>query len=337
MQSDIEALEKVVEWLDGLTLGHVTDRLHKYVSNVRQQLPLPTNVSEAAEMGFIFLEAREFVNVCTAYKGAETPALIAKLRKVLKGSWTLSQESSKNSDARNTMFELSLAAELKLRGIDVELGEPDLLITLPEGQYVVECKRPFKEMSVRANVKGAESQLRANLKPGQHGVIAVSLSRIVNPGNAMLGVNVGDLEAQGAVHGNLQADLHGRCRLLMRDLSGLSFSPNIAALMFDIYTPFITEKGEGLARGCRIYPTDEPKFIQGKLAASRNPSSAFTYFDRAIGQVLENDLSPEAHAVSDLIDLKSQLPPGIGVMISKSRKDPSPLGLIVPVDFRARK
>ena len=187
MQSDIEALEKVVEWLDGLTLGHVTDRLHKYVDNVRQQLPLPTNVSEAAEMGFIFLEAREFVNVCTAYKGAETPALIAKLRKVLKGSWTLSQESSKNSDARNTMFELSLAAELKLRGIDVELGEPDLLITLPEGQYVVECKRPFKEMCVRANVKGAESQLRANLKPGQHGVIAVSLSRIVNPGNAMLG------------------------------------------------------------------------------------------------------------------------------------------------------
>jgi hypothetical protein len=47
--------------------------------------------------------------------------------------------------------------------------------------------------------------------------------------------------------------------------------------------------------------------------------------------------SSVAHADSDLIDLKSQLPPGIGVMISKNRKDPSPLGLIVPVDFRARK
>jgi hypothetical protein len=299
---------------------------------------LPANVPEAAEMGFIFLEAREFVSVCAAYKGAETPTLIFKLKKVLKGSWTPSQESSNSSDARNTMFELALASELKLRGVHVELGEPDLVIDFAEGQYVVECKRPFKETSVRANVKDAKIQLRTNLKPGQHGVIAISLTRIVNPGNTMLSVMVGDQDAQGTIHGTLQADLHRRCLRIMHDqLSTMSFAPNIAALMFDLSTPCITEKGESLAHGCRFYPIDEPKSMKRKLGETRPFAHAFTYLQKTIGEVLEKDLSPEAHATSDLIDLKSQLPPGIGVMISKNRTDPSPLGLIIPVDVHLQK
>jgi hypothetical protein len=287
-------------------------------------------------MGFIFLEAREFASVYAAYKDAETPNLISKLKKVLKGPWTLSEESPKNSDARNTMFELSLAAELKMRGVDVELGEPDLVINFPKGQYFVECKRPFKETSVRANVKDAESQLRANLKPGQHGVIAVSLSRVVNPGNTMLGVTVGDQNAQGTVYGNLHADLHHRCVVLMREqLSGLSFSPDIAALMFDLSTPYITEKSVGLARGCRFYPPSEPKVLRGKSGAGMSRSTAFRYLERTIGEVLKNDLSAEAHAVSVLIDLKSQLPPGVGLMVSKNPTEL--IGLMVRVDFKGNK
>ncbi len=337
MQSDIDALGKVVEWLDALGLGTATDRLHKYIDIIGKQPPLPAEAQEASEMGFTFLEAREFASVCAAYRGAETPQLLAKLKKVLKGPSKLSQESSKNNDARNTMFELSLAAELKTRGVNVELGEPDLAINFPGGRYLVECKRPFRETSVGANVKDAEGQLRAHLKPGQHGVIAVSLSRIVNPGNTMLGVNVGDQNTEGTVYGNLHADLHRRCVAIMRgQLSGLGFFPQIAALMFDLSTPYITEKGVGLARGCRFYPTDEPTALRGKPRAVRD-SSAFVYLDKTIGEVLEGSLSPEAHVVSDLIDLKSQSPPGVGVMVSKNRSDPFPLGLMVKYDFKPRK
>ena len=335
MRSDVEALEKAVEWLDGLGLGNQHDRLHKYLNSVRHQLPLPTGIPEAAKMGFIFLEAREFVDIYEAYQGAETPTLIAKLKRVFKGPWTLSEESVNNSDARNTMFELSLAAGLKLRGVDVELGEPDLVINFPQGQYLVECKRPFKESSVKENVEGAKRQLRANLKPDQHGVIAVSLSRIVNSGSTMLGVTVGNQDTAGTIHGNLQADLHRRCVSLMRDqLSSLIVSPNIAVLMFDVSTPYMTENGEGLARGFRCYPTDEPKVIRGKVAASRTLANAFTYFDSTLGQALENDLSPQAHTVSDLIDMKSQLPPGVGIVISKNRTDSSPMELIYPMAFK---
>lgn len=338
MRSDIETLEKAVKWLDELGLGNAQDRLHKYLDSVRQQLPLPASVREAAEMGFVFLEGREFVDIYEAYEGAETAALRAKLERVLKGSWTLSEESVKNSSARNTMFELSLAAGLRLRGVDVEIGEPDVVINLPKGQYLVECKRPFRESSVGANVKGAERQLRADLKSEQHGVIAVSLSRIVNPGSTMLGVTVGDQDTVGTVHGNLQADLHRRCSTLMRDqLSTLTFSPNIAALMFDVSTPYITEKGEGLARGSRNYPTDEPRVIAGKAPAGRTPSGAFRYFEAAIGRALENDLSSEAHTVSDLINLKSQLPSGVGIAISKNRADPSPIELMFPMDYQHRR
>jgi hypothetical protein len=53
------------------------------------------------------------------------------------------------------MFEISLAAELRLRGVDAELGEPDLVISLPGGQYVLECKRTFRETGLESNVKDA--------------------------------------------------------------------------------------------------------------------------------------------------------------------------------------
>jgi hypothetical protein len=212
MEADVRAIEAAAAWLEGLGLGNGSDRLHKYVREIRKQTPLPfPNIQEVAELGFVYLEALEFIDVYKAYNGAENPRLIAKLERALKGCHTLIDESTQNNDPRNTMFELALAAGLRLRGVDVELGEPDLIINFPKRQYVVECKRPFRETSLKANVREAESQLRANLRPGQHGVIAISLNRIINPGRSVLGVEVGDRDKAGAVHGTLQADLHRKC------------------------------------------------------------------------------------------------------------------------------
>lgn len=309
MEADVRAIEAAADWLEGLGLGNGSDRLHRYIFEIRKQTPLPfASVQELAELGFVYLEASEFIDVYKAYKGAESCTLIAKLERALKGCHTLTEESTTNNGPRNTMFELALAAGLRLRGVDVELGEPDLIINFPNGQYVVECKRPFRETSLKANVKEAESQLRANLKRGQHGVVAISLNRLVNPGRSVLGVEVGDRDKLGAIHGTLQADLHRRCCHLMRSLATLSFSPNIAALMFDITTPCLTDKGEELAHGSRFYPTDRPRWIAGKRRGLEHLSSAFAYLDDEMEEVLNNGFSREGQAEINHMNRIAQMP-----------------------------
>jgi hypothetical protein len=317
MLADVRAIEEVAAWLRELGLGNGSDRLHKYVSEIQKQSPLPASVQEVAELGFIYLEAREFVDVCRAYKGREDSRLIVKLDRALKGSHRLAEESLQNNDARNTMFELALAASLRLRGVDVELGEPDLTINFPKGQYVVEGKRPFRETGLRANVKDAERQLRANLRPGQHGVIAISLNRIINPGSSVLAVEVGGRDKLGVIHGTLQSDLHRRCCRLMSGMSTLRFSPNIAALMFDVSTPCLTEKGEALAHGSRFYPTDEPRSIMGKLRGLRNRATAFSYLDNKMDEVLSKEFSAEGQVEIDHMNRIAQTPAGFFAAISK--------------------
>src|SRR5580765_4140411 len=108
MQADIQAIEAVAAWLMELGLGNGSDRLHKYICEIQRQPPPLPSMQELVEHGFAYLESREFISICTAYKGAEDSRLVAKLEKALKGCHTLTEESSKNNGPRNTMFELGL-------------------------------------------------------------------------------------------------------------------------------------------------------------------------------------------------------------------------------------
>src|SRR5260370_38653926 len=98
MQSDIHAIELVATWLGELGLGHGSDRLHKYIREIQKQAPLPNTVREVAEMGFIYVEASEFIAVHKAYRGAENGQLISKLERALKGGHIPAKESSQSND-----------------------------------------------------------------------------------------------------------------------------------------------------------------------------------------------------------------------------------------------
>lgn len=88
-------------------------------------------------------------------------------------------EQPKNSEARNTMFELSLAADWKNAGSEVELGEPDIKLRAPAALFQTECKRPFSENSVRKNIEDAASQLGKELN--RHGTGRVSIRNVGTP------------------------------------------------------------------------------------------------------------------------------------------------------------
>ena len=109
-----------------------------------------------------------------------------KLIRALSGSIDPADESVINSVGRNTMFELSLAAEWKRAGLDVIIGEPDLKLILGHQEFLVECKRPFAWSGVVRCLKDASRQLKkdgARTKLGTpKGVIAISLSRVIASG-----------------------------------------------------------------------------------------------------------------------------------------------------------
>ena len=131
-------------------------------------------------------EAMEIHEIMHAFRGDTSEALKVKLARALCGRASPLEEEAENSPARNTMFELSLAADWKNSGIDVELGEPDIRIRFARAAYQVECKRPFSENSVRSNIVDAASadwhRTRREMKMTM-ALVGISLSRVFRKGN----------------------------------------------------------------------------------------------------------------------------------------------------------
>lgn len=157
-------------------------------------------------------------------------------------------ETATSRDGRNVMFELALGAEWALCGAEVEILEPDLLLKTPDRGYLIACKRPEHEHSIRAAVRSAASQLRSALPPAPNnhfGIIAVCISRILNPGNAYFSGSYEQLSG-------LVNMLMGRHR---GDWRTTDFHPRNIAVLFYTHTP--ADWGNGLFRlsAVRIGPT----------------------------------------------------------------------------------
>lgn len=91
---------------------------------------------------------------------------------------------------RNTMFQLRLGAGLRGAGARIGFEDPsDVNLELPGGRLLIECKRPYKGQNVLANIEKARGQLHdrlANCEPGTGGLVAISVSRVLNPGPRLL-------------------------------------------------------------------------------------------------------------------------------------------------------
>ncbi|MGB2623622.1 MAG: hypothetical protein WA857_03890 [Candidatus Acidiferrum sp.] len=188
-----EVLDQLDGWLRSLGIEPKRDRWHQAAEMVKQA----NEQRELIERGGLrapinnyvdgLFDATEIYEIMRAFQGNTSAALKAKLARGLCGPVSPLEERPTNSAARNTMFELSLAADWKNGGVDVEVGEPDIRIRFGIPAFQVECKRPFSENSVRSNIADAASQLGNNLdRPGSendYGIVAISLSRVFTKGN----------------------------------------------------------------------------------------------------------------------------------------------------------
>jgi hypothetical protein len=183
----VSRLDALEQWLDELGMNR-HDRVHQAIRKVREHYfwKTPPDVNEPWYARTLLDAERdviEFLNILDAFQ-SEPPELIApKIERASSGRLSPVDERAEKADARNVQFELSLAAEWRLNGLDVKIGEPDFTLFVGTTKFIVECKRPYSEGSVRSNIKSANRQLAPQLDKDANafGAIAISVSRILVP------------------------------------------------------------------------------------------------------------------------------------------------------------
>ncbi len=107
--------------------------------------------------------------------------------------------------------------------------------------FLVACKRPATEDSVRSNIRGAIRQLNKNLENASEdtfGVVAISLSRVLNPGTSVWS---GDVEHLGHLLTRLMSSYREYWRAFDAD-------PRICSILLHVATPSRMAPGVDLAR-----------------------------------------------------------------------------------------
>jgi|SRR6266850_384972 len=242
----LSTLANLDPWLTSLGIRPNEDRVHHAIEVVHQaherwkrlrETGLPSKIGNADNYYFGLVEALEFHDIFRAFKNENPGTLKPKLQRAFSGPLRPADETSKNSDGRNTMFELALAADLRLRGAVVSVGEPDIELTIDEQRFLIECKRPFREESIRANVRGAADQLKVHLgaNAGAGGIIAISVSRVFNPGNRLF---IAPSEQDRERLGDRLEEL---MRKHERDWRTDDLHPALAAVLFHVRTPGVLE------------------------------------------------------------------------------------------------
>jgi hypothetical protein len=126
------------------------------------------------------------------------------------------------------------------------LNQLDEIIRFGDVKFLVECKRPFHEHTVRMNIEDAASQIERELERPENkaafGVVAISLSRIFTQGN--LACFAPADEGRRVINEAL-ADIIEEHRIDWRVRDFLNFHERIVAVMFHLAVPWDIE-GERL-------------------------------------------------------------------------------------------
>ena len=241
----LESLDRLDSWLISLGIQPKTDRWHQAADTVRRAKQEKERVERGESRSTItnyihgLFEAMEAHEIFRAFSGNHSQPLKEKVERALSGPIAPPDEQPKNSAGRNAMFELSLAADWKNHGVPVELGEPDILLHLAGNAFLVECKRPFYENSVRSNIEDGASQLSRELNKPQNslsrGIVAISLSRVFTQNDLVCCASEDEgkqfirkaFDAMIASHNQ-----DWRVRKFLR------FHPRIVAIMFHLAVPW---------------------------------------------------------------------------------------------------
>ena len=138
-------------------------------------------------------EIRDFIEIYQAFKDtpkSELTSITEKLQKGVNGPIHSIEETSKSTTARNFIFEALVAARSHRpdNGVKAILDAvSDTGIYIEDKKIWIECKRLTSIQKIEANTRKAckqlESILKKNSGSGDRGIVALDITKILNPGD----------------------------------------------------------------------------------------------------------------------------------------------------------
>lgn len=139
----------------------------------------------------VLTEAHELAGITAFLLSLPFAVRRDRISAILDGAASLARERSTCNRPRNIAFELHLAGRLASKGIPVELTPTiDIVAHHPLGTVFIQCKRPFVPHKYEKLGRKAFHQLERDLAeapPATRGLIAISVSRLVNPRGSAFG------------------------------------------------------------------------------------------------------------------------------------------------------
>lgn len=244
-------MDAIDAWLRSRGLNHQTDRVRRN----RADLAELTEAFEAGrlddfinnagddrrrELMWSLADSMEFMDSIEALRqqGCDIPSDV--MQKALDGPADPLDESPTSNVGRNTMFEIALAGRFARAGLHPTLGqEPDIHLEFNNRKIFIQCKRIFSAHGVPRLLKEAARQLRRDMgrssSPRDCGIVAISVSRLFNPGDKLLAVHDED-----GIRDKLHAEIDGLIRANIKNYRDVK-EPKIAGVLYHLSTPAYLE------------------------------------------------------------------------------------------------
>lgn len=250
-------LEEFEAYLATLRLRRAPDRLRAIttklkeieVARIQNQLPSLNKRPDVAELVWSLVEGQEFAEIFRGIRDYDPATIKRLMQKALKGPLHPNEETGASNIGRNTVFELRLGAGLRRAGAKVGLGQQaDLLLDHAGAHIYIECKRPLYERSIRRNVIKARTRLRKRFDSDPHrttvGLVAISLSKAVNPGSRMFIAHEADALRR------LANDVNHLHQQYSNDYDRL-IDTRLIGILYHLYTPALVS-GNGLTAASQV-------------------------------------------------------------------------------------
>jgi hypothetical protein len=186
-------MDGAVSWLRGLGIDVTNSRVGHY-RRVMERLAVADERRDATELRALFpmvvdplFEANEIGSIYAAFgSGVHDDYVRARITALRSGPLRYTDEVGSNTCARDLAFELLLAARLVSGGLQLDPAiASDIAVHAAPRRLIFECKRPGSEERVERRVREAKNQIHAKCDAGGRlgslGVIAVDLTKLVNP------------------------------------------------------------------------------------------------------------------------------------------------------------
>ncbi len=142
----------------------------------------------------------------------------------------------KHSPARDIQFELVIASILRKARYDVELAEPDVMVTSETPSFGFAAKRPRTTAKMDKNIRDGDKQI---IRTPFDGILALDLTVLVSPTDAHLTTTdfAAAFEFVKQVANNFIHRNGGRVRSLVTTARTFGLIVHVAAPVYDAATP----------------------------------------------------------------------------------------------------